>query len=40
MSDEPRLKPIIEDLLFAVAVAILIAFGWLLNDLWFERILR
>lgn len=38
MSEDPRLKPILEDLLFAAAVIVLMAFGWLLNDIWFGRL--
>jgi len=38
MSEEPKLKPLVEDLLFALAVAGLMAFGWLLNDIWFGRL--
>lgn len=40
MSESPRMKTMAEGLLFAAAVAVIIAFGWLLNDLWFERVLR
>lgn len=39
MQKEPEFKPWVEDLIFVISVAALLGVGWLLNDIWFGRVL-
>ena len=37
MRKEPEFKPWVEDIIFAVSVAIFVGLGWFMNDLFHGR---